>query len=177
MSVVTEAVLACIGLGSNVGSRVRQLRSAVHRLARHGQISVTAVSPVYETAAHTLDPQEEQPPFLNAVAVVRTTLPPRALLRVCHRLERAAGRRRTRRWAPRPLDLDVLTYGLRSIQSRALTLPHPRVHERRFVLQPWADVTPNLRVPAPFDETVYSLLNQCSDDSPVTRTDHALPSF
>ena len=103
---------AFIGLGANLGDRERALRQAVEGLDGHPRIRVERASPVYETAAHTLPPHAPQPPFLNAVARLRTSLAPEELLAFLHELERQAGRRRggERRWAPRRLDLDLLLY-------------------------------------------------------------------
>ena len=167
---------AYVALGSNLEGRIGHLREAVRSLDCHPQIRVEAVSPVYKSEAHTLEPGEQQPSFLNAVIALQTTLEPRALLYVCRRLERAAGRRRTRPWAPRPLDLDLLSFDALTCRASDLIVPHPRLHERRFVLQPWADIAPNLRVPSPFEKTVTTLLNQCSDDSALEPTTHNLAS-
>ena len=155
-----------VGLGANLGDRLQALRRAVEELGAHPQIEVSAVSPVYETAAHTLPPHAPQPPYLNAVARLRTTLPPESLLAFAHDLEAAAGRRRTdvRRWSPRLLDLDLLLYGQEQRAGRdGLILPHPRLGERRFVLRPLADLAPNFYVPSPFSATVADLLARCPD--------------
>lgn len=160
---------AYIALGSNLGDRAGHLRQACRALDVHPDLDVLASSPVYETPAMTMDPEEEQPPFLNAVLAVRSALEPEALLHVLHRLEAQAGRVRSRPWAPRTLDLDLLTYGGIVRSTEALTLPHPRLAERRFVLQPLADLAPNLGLPAPFDETPTALLARCPDDAPIRR--------
>lgn len=165
---------AFIALGANLGERIEQIRSAVERLAAHPAIEVRATSPVYESEAHTLDDGEEQPPYLNAVVRVETTLAPEELMAVCQRIEQAAGRRRTRRWAPRRLDLDLLMVGSVTRRGERLTLPHPRLAERRFVLRPWADIAPNLYVPAPFENTVAALLERCPDPADLIPTDHVL---
>ena len=177
MMLRNEEATAFIGLGANKGRRLPQLRAAVCRLDAHSAVRVVATSPVYETEAHTLDPNERQPAYLNAVVQVETTLAPETLLDVCQQIERAAGRNRSstvRRWAPRFLDLDMLTYDGVTLDTPVLMLPHPRLAGRRFVLQPWADLAPNLRVPAPFDATVAELLAHCSDTAPVRRTEHTL---
>lgn len=169
-----EATEAFVALGSNQGDRASYLRSAVRGLDAHGQICVTEVSPVYETEAHTLAPDEEQPPYLNAVVALRTTLSPEALLALCQDIERKAGRERGQAWQPRTLDLDLLVYGTETRHSPQLTLPHPRLGERRFVLRPLADLRPNLYVPPPFDATAAELLAQCPDTAALARTDLAL---
>lgn len=163
-----------IGLGSNQGNRLGFLRQAVREFGARSGTDVIAVSPVYETAAHTPALGEAQPDYLNAVLRLRTNLSPEALLDACQAIEAAAGRRRTRRWAPRTLDLDLLVYGSETRATEHLTLPHPRLAERRFVLRPLADLAPNLDVPAPFEMSVADLLVRCADAEPVRRTEHAL---
>lgn len=124
-------------------------------------------------------PGDTAPDYLNAVMQVETPLSPEALLEICQAIERSAGRERredTPRWAPRLLDLDLLTYGRQTIDTATLTVPHPRLAERRFVLQPWADIAPNLYVPAPFDDTVQHLLDRCPDTAALRQTPHALKS-
>ena len=132
------------------------------------------VSPVYESEAHTLAPGEQQPPYLNAVVQVRTHRTPEALLDVCRDLERAAGRRRRRRWAPRRLDLDLLLVDEVTCATDRLTLPHPRLAERRFVLQPLHDLAPDLHVPPPFDASVDDLLYATPDLKTLHRTGHVI---
>jgi len=166
---------AYLGLGSNVGSRRAHLQAAVDGCARAEDVRVEAVSPVYETEAHTLDPDEEQRPFLNAVLAVSVDCPPGRLLEVAQTIERAEGRRRgTRRWAPRPLDVDLLAVGRMTCRTDTLTLPHPRLAERRFVLRPWADLAPNFVVPPPFDAAVCRLLARCPDAGALRRADREL---
>lgn len=168
-------VSAYVGLGSNLGDRIVHLRKAVQGLAAREKIRVSAVSPVYETEAHTLDPDETQPPYLNAVVELQTILLPDELLSVCQQIEAAEGRvSSARRWAPRPLDLDLLTYEDVIRQSEHLTLPHPRLAERRFVLRPWTDLAPNLYVPSPFEATVAELLERCPDSSVLVLTEYDL---
>jgi 2-amino-4-hydroxy-6-hydroxymethyldihydropteridine diphosphokinase len=131
---------AFVGLGSNLGERLDFLRDAVRSLD-----GVVAVSPVYET--EPVGGPEGQPPYLNVVVELETSLSPRALLVECWRLERAAGRVRKERWGPRTLDADVLLYGDLAVDDPDLRVPHPRMHERRFVMAPLADVAPDV-VPA-----------------------------
>jgi 2-amino-4-hydroxy-6-hydroxymethyldihydropteridine diphosphokinase len=172
-----QATTAYVALGANTGDRLAQLRAAVQRLDAHDALAVTAASPVYESEAHTLDPEETAPAFLNAVVQVETTLAPTALLRVCQAIEQAVGRKRgasVKRWGPRPLDLDILTVGQQTVDTPRLTIPHPRLGVRRFVLQPWGDLAPNLYVPPPFDTTVQQLRDQCSDSAALRRTPHEL---
>jgi 2-amino-4-hydroxy-6-hydroxymethyldihydropteridine diphosphokinase len=138
---------AFIGLGSNLAHPRRQLAKAVARLDAIGGVRVLAVSPSYVTAPIG---GIAQPDFVNAVALVETTLPPRALLARLQAIERRQQRRRdaaTPRNAPRTLDLDLLLYGARRMRSAQLTVPHPRMHERAFVLRPLTDIAPAIRIP------------------------------
>ncbi len=126
-----------LGLGSNVGDRWKHLREAVASLP-----DVVAVSPVYET-----DPvggPSGQAAYLNCVIELATSLPVRQLLGICHRLESAADRVRTERWGPRTLDVDILLVDGVDIDEPDLTVPHPRLRERRFVLEPLRDLAPEL---------------------------------
>jgi len=168
--------IAYLGLGSNEGTRLAHLRAAVERLSVRDELHVRAVSPVYETEAHTRSATEEQSPFLNAVLRAAVACAPEALLDVAHEVERADGRVRgeEKRWRPRPLDIDLLAVGDVTCQTEVLTLPHPRLGERRFVLRPWADLAPNFVVPPPFDQSVQVLLAQCPATAAVRKTDHQL---
>lgn len=167
--------VAYLGLGSNQGPRRSHLQAAVDRLSSSEAIHVTEASPVYETEAHTAHPEETQPSFLNAVLSVETTCAPKGLLRRTQAIERAEGRSQTREyWAPRPLDIDLLTVGTKTRTEEGLTLPHPRLGERRFVLRPWADLAPNFVVPPPFERSVQTLLARCSDATAIEQTAHEL---
>jgi 2-amino-4-hydroxy-6-hydroxymethyldihydropteridine diphosphokinase len=126
-----------LGLGSNLGDRWKHLRDAVASLP-----DVVAVSKVYET-----DPgggPGGQSAYLNCVVELETDLPPRQLLGICHRLESAADRVRTERWGPRTLDVDILLVGDLRVSDPDLQIPHPRLRERRFVLEPLRDLAPEL---------------------------------
>lgn len=128
---------AFLGLGSNLGDRWANLRAAVDALP-----DVVAVSPVYET-----DPvggPEGQGPYLNCVAMLITDRTPRQLLSLCRELEAAAGRARGERWGARTLDVDVLLVGDARVDEPDLTVPHPRMWERAFVLVPLHDLAPDL---------------------------------
>lgn len=129
---------AYLGLGSNVGDRLDNLRRAL--LLLHKSAPIEVVSSIYETAPWGF---LEQPPFLNAVCRVRTTLGPQRLLREMQRIERTLGRQRLQLWGPRTVDLDLLSYDDRLIESEDLTVPHPLLHERAFVLVPLAEIAPD----------------------------------
>ncbi len=131
---------AFIGLGSNLGDRRALLRAAVEGLRAGGE--VVAVSPVYET--EPIGGPTDQGSYLNAVVELSTADTPRRLLERCHALEVAAGRVRAGRWGPRTLDADVLYVEGCEVDEPDLTVPHPRLWERRFVLAPLADLAPDL---------------------------------
>jgi len=138
---------AYVGLGSNLAHPRRQLAKALARLATTRGVRLLAVSPNYVTAPIGGPPQSD---YVNAVALLSTSLAPHALLERLHALERRQQRRRdarTLRNAPRTLDLDLLLYGARRMRSPQLTLPHPRMHERAFVLRPLTDVMPTVNIP------------------------------
>lgn len=178
MSTESQVEEVYLGLGSNVEPREAHLREALEGLARHPAIDVAEASPVYETAAHTLVPDEQQPDYLNAVVQVVTSLIPEALLAYAQQLEEDAGRElsQRRRWAPRTLDVDILLFGQRTIREGHLTVPHPRMGERLFVLQPLYDLAPALHVPDPFGAAVSELLERCPDEGKIDRTDADLIS-
>jgi 2-amino-4-hydroxy-6-hydroxymethyldihydropteridine diphosphokinase len=134
-----------LGLGSNVGDRESQLRAAVAALREHGD-QVRAISSLYETepVGEVLD----QPDFLNAVVEVRTELEPLELLDLCKAIEVEQGRMLGGpRHGPRPLDVDLLLLGDRELDDERLTLPHPELRTRRFVLQPLLELAPDLALP------------------------------
>lgn len=134
---------AFLGLGSNVGDRPEHLRRALEALAQTEGIVVRRVSSFYETEPWGM---KEQPWFLNAVAEIETSLPPETLLATLQRLEEVLGRQRRAHWGPREIDLDLLWYEGETRQGEGLTLPHPRIGERAFVLLPWAELAPEVEV-------------------------------
>ncbi|MGP3923975.1 2-amino-4-hydroxy-6-hydroxymethyldihydropteridine diphosphokinase [Streptomyces sp. 8N616] len=137
---------AVIALGSNLGNRLETLQGAVDALEDTPGLRVKAVSPVYETQPSGVEPGS-QPTYFNAVVLVKTTLPPSALLERGHAIEEAFERVRDERWGPRTLDVDIVAYQDVVSHDPVLTLPHPRAHERAFVLVPWYDVDPEAVVP------------------------------
>jgi 2-amino-4-hydroxy-6-hydroxymethyldihydropteridine diphosphokinase len=156
--------LALIGLGSNLGDRKAQLDAAVAALAAARGIVVQAVSGYHETAP--VGGPECQGDYLNAAAAVETTLEPLELLHVLQEIERRAGRVRTVRWGPRTLDLDLLLFGDRVIESDELQVPHPRMAERLFVLAPLAEIAPGAVDPVT-GQTIADLLAACQAGGPV----------
>jgi 2-amino-4-hydroxy-6-hydroxymethyldihydropteridine diphosphokinase len=136
---------AYVGLGSNLGDREHMIWGAVHMLAFNPDVEVVAVSTLRET-----DPVGylDQPPFLNAAAALDTELSPDALLDLLLAVERELGRTRGGpRFGPRTIDLDLLLYGDETVDEPGLTVPHPRLHERVFALEPLAELDPDLVVP------------------------------
>jgi 2-amino-4-hydroxy-6-hydroxymethyldihydropteridine diphosphokinase len=143
MSVLKRTIeqQAVIAFGSNLGDRAATLLAAARELADAPGVELTAMSSVLETAALRPDGVDpEAPAYLNAVALIRTTLAPHPLLDLLHGIELSHGRVRAERWGDRTLDLDIVDFaGLRS-ETPGLTLPHPRAFERDFVLRPWLEV-------------------------------------
>jgi 2-amino-4-hydroxy-6-hydroxymethyldihydropteridine diphosphokinase len=135
---------AFVGIGSNLGDREAALRRAVELLAAEEGIEVVAVSELRET--EPVGPVE-QGLFLNGAVRLATELPPRELLERLLAIERRLGRVRTERFGPRTIDLDLLVYGEQVIDEPGLTIPHPRLHERRFALDPLAELAPDLVIP------------------------------
>ena len=138
-----EATQAFLALGSNLGDRLDTLQRAVDLLAGISGIEVVRSSRVYETGP--VGPP--QPDYLNAVVEVRTLLAPAELLAACLGVEDALGRVRRERWGPRTVDVDVLTYGEEDVDEPDLTIPHPRMHERGFVLVPLLELTADPHLP------------------------------
>jgi 2-amino-4-hydroxy-6-hydroxymethyldihydropteridine diphosphokinase len=133
-----------LALGSNLGDRLSYLQEAVTALVACADLSNAAVSAVYQTEPVGGPPQ---PGYLNAVLTGETGLPARAVLECGRRAERTAGRVRAERWGARTLDVDVIAYGTEVSDDPDLTLPHPRAHERAFVLVPWHELEPEAQLP------------------------------
>lgn len=144
---MSPSVVAFVGLGSNLGASVGLLGNALRLLERLPDTSLAACSGFYRTPAWGVT---EQPDFINAVAMLRTTLGPHALLQAMLDIERLAGRERGEaagRWGPRTLDLDLLLYGDATVAAPDLRVPHPHLHERAFVLVPLAEIAPDACIP------------------------------
>lgn len=137
---------AVIALGGNLGNRLETLQGAVDALEDTPGVRVRSVSPVYETEPWGVEPGT-QASYFNAVVLVRTTLPPAALLERGHAIEEAFFRVRAERWGPRTIDVDIVAYQDVVSDDPVLTLPHPHAHERAFVLVPWYDVDPAAVLP------------------------------
>ena len=159
-----EALRAYVGMGSNLGDRAGNLLAGVRGMLAAG-LRVARLSSVYET--EPVGVEDVQRAFLNMAAELSAPLPPPAeLLRLLLDIERDAGRRRERALAPRTLDLDLLLYGGELSETDVLTLPHPRLHLRRFVLAPLAELAPHARHPV-LGKTFAELLAAVGDDSRV----------
>jgi len=165
-----SAPQAFIGLGANVGDRETNLLAARRGLEARG-FRVTAMSSLYLTEPVDAPPQEW---FLNAVAGGETALTPEALLRACLDTEREGGRLRDVPRGPRTIDLDLLLYGSEVRQAAGLVLPHPRMHERRFVLVPLAEIAPGARHPV-LGLTAAEMLRRCPDRAQVVLRERILP--
>ncbi|MCC8165141.1 MAG: 2-amino-4-hydroxy-6-hydroxymethyldihydropteridine diphosphokinase [Planctomycetes bacterium] len=162
--------LVHIAIGSNLGDRAENIRSARHGMALLPETVLLENAPLYETAPQGGPPGQDL--FYNTVSIVDTTLEPVQLLAELQALEKAIGRdrsRETRRWGPRLIDLDIILWEDRCVEEPGLTIPHPRLAERRFVLQPLADLDPDLLHPVA-DLTIKELLERLdSNDEDVRR--------
>ncbi len=160
---------AAFGLGANLGDRVAALQGAVDLLSP--LLADAVVSSVYETAP--VGGPADQPDYANAVLVGSTDIDPHALLAAAHEAEQAWNRTREVRWGPRTLDVDVLSYGDLELHDPDLEIPHPRAHERGFVLVPWAEADPAAVIPARgrVAELAASVLQRDGADSVRRRDD------
>jgi 2-amino-4-hydroxy-6-hydroxymethyldihydropteridine diphosphokinase len=143
-NIATVTTTAFVGIGSNLGDREAHLSRAIELLSAEDAIEVTGVSQIRET--EPVGPVE-QGPFLNAAVQVETELAPRELLDRLLDIERRMGRVRRERFGPRTIDLDLLLYGDEVVDEPGLTVPHPRLPERRFALEPLSDLDPSLTIP------------------------------
>jgi len=159
--------IAYIGLGSNVGDRKANCRKAEELLKAGGR--VRKMSSFYCTEPVGF---KDQADFLNAVVEIETELAPQDLLALCHRIEQELGRTRDQRWGPRTIDLDILLYGGDAIRDPVggLTIPHPLLAERRFVLVPLAEIAPRAVHPV-LGRSIEQLLAERSDDQRVVKCD------
>ncbi|MER6164943.1 2-amino-4-hydroxy-6-hydroxymethyldihydropteridine diphosphokinase [Streptomyces violaceorubidus] len=159
---------AVIALGANLGNRLETLQGAIDALEDTPGVRVKGVSPVYETEPWGVAP-DSQPSYFNAVVIVKTTLPPSSLLERAHAVEEAFHRVRDEHWGPRTLDVDIVAYAEVVSDDPRLTLPHPRAHERAFVLAPWLDVDPEAALPG--QGRVADLLAAVTRDGIAPRAD------
>jgi 2-amino-4-hydroxy-6-hydroxymethyldihydropteridine diphosphokinase len=151
----TTPICAYLGLGSNLGDRQKNIRLAIDRLKKTSGLRVLAVSSMLENPAIGGPP--DSPPFFNGVAKIETTLGSHALLHQLLEIEKSLGRDRRVKWEPRVIDLDLLLYGDQIVSSQELVVPHPLMHERAFVLQPLAEIAPDVVHPT-LQMTIAGLL-------------------
>jgi 2-amino-4-hydroxy-6-hydroxymethyldihydropteridine diphosphokinase len=156
-----------LSLGSNLGDRAANLRQAIEELSELG--AVVAVSSIYETEPVEASPQ---PWFLNCAVRLDTEKMPRQLIAAILNLEQAMGRQRRKEKAPRTIDIDILLFGSSIVELPSLTVPHPRLHQRRFVLEPLAEIAPDARHPV-FKRTIRELRDALPSGQQVKR----LPSL
>jgi len=133
-----QSVMACVALGANLGDAADTVQQALHKLAALPETRLVSASSLYRTAPY----EAQGPDFINAVALLDTQLEPHALLHALQAIELQSGRERPYKNAPRTLDLDLIFYGDVTLETLELTLPHPRWHERAFVLLPLAEICP-----------------------------------
>lgn len=151
-----------LGLGSNIGDREKNIKSAIYQLNKRGKVTIEKISSLYETKPVGL---VSQPNFLNLVVSIHTKLTPYELLEECLYTEMQLGRVRKQRWGPRNIDIDILVYHNYVIQDEVLEIPHPRLHERAFVLIPLLDIARN--IPVYHKLTPGELLQRIGDNGDV----------
>ena len=149
-----------LSLGSNIGARIRNLQTAIKFLKANPKIQVGKLSSIYETSS--VGPKQRD--FLNCVLELQTVLSPEQLLFQLKEIEKKMGRKKTIQDGPRQIDLDLILYGGKRLQSPLLTLPHPRFHKRKFVLKPLLEIAPNLK-PMGFKKTILQLYRRLTDPS------------
>lgn len=146
-----------IAVGSNKGDRLTFIKEALKKIVELGQIS--AVASLYQSSAYGFTNQSD---FYNSVIVLKTDMAPKQLLIELKKIEKQVGRTENIRWGPREIDLDIILYNQRQLNYKELTIPHPDFHNRIFVLQPLAEIEPELQVPG-MNKSISNLLNKCKD--------------
>ena len=160
-----RGVITFIGIGSNRGNPVRACREAVRHLSEKPEVRLLRCSSLYRT--EPVGPQD-QPWFINAVAEIRTSLPPRRLFETVKEIERRMGRTEGQKWGPRVIDLDILLYGQEVVSEGDLIIPHPEMHRRRFVLAPLCELASYAVHPA-FGVSIRGLMDRLADQGQVER--------
>ena len=157
--------LAYIGFGSNIGDRLTYIQNSLHSLSEAEGISLKTVSSIYKTEPMGNVAQDD---FLNGVVSLETSLSPHTLLHTLKDIEISIGRQHRKHWGPREIDMDIIIYDDLCLQTPDLTIPHPEMHLRRFVLAPLAEIVPNLTHPV-FNKSIFSLLLSLKDDKSVVK--------
>jgi len=159
-----------LGLGSNIGNRLWYLKRAIEAICKIEQAKAVGISSVYETEPVGY---KEQNKFLNLVIELDTQIEPIELLVILQQIEYALGRCKRERWGPREIDIDILLYGEMIVRTSSLTIPHPELEHRRFVLIPLSEIAPGAIHPV-HKKTIAELLQQCPDSSGVVKTNQRL---
>lgn len=142
---VNQSVLS---LGGNIGDREQTLKNAISEIEDINGVELVSTSSFYESVAVTLSGEDENAPkFLNCVIKINTKLEPKKLLKKLFEIENSHGRVRLERWGPRTLDIDIIVFGSEFVQTKSLQIPHPRAHQRGFVLIPWSEIDPEAVLP------------------------------
>jgi len=165
--------IAYIGLGSNVGDREEYIEQAIFLIGRLKNTEIIKKSSNYETDA---EGNTDQPPFINCVLEIETTIPPYKLLEELQNIENALGREREVEWGPRTIDADILLYGDMVISEDKLQIPHPLMHERLFVLQPLKEISPRLMHPV-LEKSILTLYEDRKSELGTDKYDDELPGF
>ena len=157
--------LAYIGFGSNIGERLTYIQNSLHSLSAVEGITLKTISSIYKTEPVGNEAQDD---FLNGVVSLETSLSPHTLLHTLKDIEVSIGRQHRTHWGPREIDMDILIYNDLCLQTPDLTIPHPEMHLRRFVLAPLAEIAPNLSHPV-LNKSILSLLLSVNDDNSVVK--------
>jgi len=159
----TRGVISFVGVGSNLDDPAARCREALYYLSQASGIKVLRQSSFYRTEPVGFEKQDW---FINAVAEIRTVLPPHKLLKAMQKIEDKMGRVRGPRWGPRVIDMDILLYGQEVIEDDDLVIPHPEIHKRRFILEPLCEIASYAIHPV-FGVSVRGLMERLDDDSRV----------
>jgi len=166
----SRKTISFLGVGSNIGDPVRNCIDAIGRLSRSEGVKVLRKSSLYKTEPVGL---EDQSWFINCAVEIRTGLKPRLLLETLKKIESEMGRADSVKWGPRVIDLDILLHGQEIIAEEELTIPHPEMHKRRFVLQPLFEIAPYEIHPV-YGISIKGLLDRLEDNKSVIKLDHDL---
>ena len=157
-------IIGYLSIGSNLGDRKKNLSLALGLIKKYGSINLPKLSSFYETSP--LGPKQRK--FLNAAVQIKTDLSAIQLLKKLQSIEKRMSRKKTIRWGPRIIDLDIIFYGKKKIRTKDLTIPHPRFHERRFVLEPLKDIAPRFKPPG-FNKTIAQMARELKLTDPTQK--------